>query len=127
MKLISFALLFTFLATVASAGSIGGQVVDEDGSAVPFVTVYIEGTTIGTTTNSEGNYHLDLKDGFYTIVFRYVGFKTEAKGVTVAGKTQLAVILKRVVFQLGEAQIDGNEDPCSFRRVARCDFKCCPH
>ena len=94
--------------------------VDEDGSAVPFVTVYIEGTTIGTTTNSEGNYHLDLKDGFYTIVFRYVGFKTEAKGVTVAGKTQLAVILKCVVFQLGEAQIDGNEDPAyRIMRLAR--------
>ena len=120
MKLISFALLFTFLATVASAGSIDGQVVDEDGSSVPFVTVYIEGTTIGTTTNSEGNYHLDLKDGFYTIVFRYVGFKTEAKGVTVTGKTQLAVILKRVVFQLGEAQIDGNEDPAyRIMRLAR--------
>jgi len=120
LKLISFALLFTFLATVASAGSIDGQVVDEDGSSVPFVTVYIEGTTIGTTTNSEGNYHLDLKDGFYTIVFRYVGFKTEAKGVTVTGKTQLAVILKRVVFQLGEAQIDGNEDPAyRIMRLAR--------
>ena len=102
------------------AGSIDGQVVDEDGATVPFVTVYIEGTTIGTTTNSEGNYHLDLKDGFHTIVFRYVGFKTEAKGVTVAGKTQLDITLKRVVFQLGEAQVDGNEDPAyRIMRLAR--------
>jgi hypothetical protein len=53
LKLISFALLFTFLGTIVMAGSIDGQVVDEDGAKVPFVTVYIEGTTTGTTTNSE--------------------------------------------------------------------------
>jgi hypothetical protein len=102
------------------AGSIDGQVVDEDGAKVPFVTVYIEGTTIGTTTNSEGNYHLDLADGYRTIVFRYVGFKTQAKPVTVSGKTQLDIVLKRVVFQLGEAQVDGNEDPAyRIMRLAR--------
>lgn len=102
------------------AGSIDGQVVDEDGAKVPFVTVYIEGTTTGTTTNSEGNYHLDLADGYRTIVFRYVGFKTQAKPVTVSGKTQLDIVLKRVVFQLGEAQVDGNEDPAyRIMRLAR--------
>ena len=108
------------MAQVALASSIDGLVTDEDGLPVPFVTVYIEGTTIGTTTNSEGNYHLDLKDGFHTIVFRYVGYKTEVKGITVSGKTQLDIVLKRVVFQLGEAQVDGNEDPAyRIMRLAR--------
>lgn len=100
-----------FSALTSFAGSINGLVTDEDGNSVPFVTVYIEGTTIGTTTNSEGRYHLDLKDGFHTVVFRYVGFKTEVKGVTVKGETTLDVMLQRVVFQLAEASVDGNEDP----------------
>lgn len=97
-----------------------GKVTDEDGEAVPFVTVYIEGTTIGTTTNSEGNFHLELADGYHTIVFRYVGFKTEIRPLTVNGPTRLDVTLKRVVFQLGEAQVDGNEDPAyRIMRLAR--------
>ena len=120
LKHISFTIFLLSLAITALGGSIDGLVTDEDGSPVPFVTVYIEGTTIGTTTNSEGNYHLDLKDGFYTIVFRYVGFKTQAKGVTVSGQTELNITLNKVVFQLGEAQVDGNEDPAyRIMRLAR--------
>lgn len=97
-----------------------GKVTDEQGEPVPFVTVYVEGTTNGTTTNSEGNYHLDLADGYHTIVFRYVGFKTEIRPLTVTGNATLDVVLKRVVFQLGEAQVDGNEDPAyRIMRLAR--------
>jgi len=112
--------IFLVLGFKSFAGSLDGMVTDEEGVPVPFVTVYIEGTTIGTTTNSEGNYHIDLKDGFHTIVFRYVGYRTEVKGVTVSGQAQLDVVLKRVVFQLGEAQVDGNEDPAyRIMRLAR--------
>ena len=113
--------LFTlFFSASAWAASVDGKVTDESGEAVPFVTVYIEGTTIETTTNSEGDYHLDLKDGFHTIVFRYVGYKTEIRPVTVSGQVRLDVVLKRIVFQLGEAQVDGNEDPAyRIMRLAR--------
>lgn len=119
MRLI-FSLIYLLVSFHAFAGSVDGQVTDEEGATVPFVTVYIEGTTIGTTTNSEGNFHLDLADGYHTIVFRYVGFKTQIKPVNVSGKTQLDIVLKRVVFQLGEAQVDGNEDPAyRIMRLAR--------
>ncbi len=119
-RLIYLTLLFTFFAGVVIGASVDGLVTDEDGAPVPFVTVYIEGTTIGTTTNSEGNYHIDLADGYHTIVFRYVGFRTEIKPVNVSGQTRLDVVLQRVVFQLGEARVDGNEDPAyRIMRLAR--------
>ena len=102
------------------AGSVTGSVTNEDGSPVPFVTVYVEGTTIGTTTNADGKYQLELKDGYHTVVFRYVGYKTEIRPLTVEGETTLDVTLKRIVFQLGEAQVDGSEDPAyRIMRLAR--------
>ena len=102
------------------AGSVNGSVTNEDGSPVPFVTVYVEGTTIGTTTNADGKYQLELKDGYHTVVFRYVGYKTEIRPLTIEGKTTLDVTLKRIVFQLGEAQVDGSEDPAyRIMRLAR--------
>jgi hypothetical protein len=102
------------------AGKVSGLVSDESGVGVPFVTVYVEGTTIGTTTNADGRYQLELKDGYHTIVFRYVGYSTVVKPVTVSGATELDVVLKRVVFQLGEAKVDGNEDPAyRIMRLAR--------
>lgn len=113
-------LLLALSALRTLAGSVDGKVTDEDGEPVPFVSVYIEGTTLGTTTNSEGNYHLELKDGYHTVVFRYVGYKTEVRPLTVSGKTDLDVTLKRVVFQLGEARVDGSEDPAyRIMRLAR--------
>ncbi|MDP6909123.1 MAG: carboxypeptidase-like regulatory domain-containing protein, partial [Flavobacteriales bacterium] len=116
-------ILFLFLMCITLPGytaSVVGTVTDEQGDPVPFVTVYVEGTTIGTTTNSEGNYRIEVKNGFHTIVFRYVGYKTEIRPVTVSGQTELNVLLKRVVFQLGEAQVDGNEDPAyRIMRLAR--------
>ncbi|TNF25967.1 MAG: carboxypeptidase-like regulatory domain-containing protein, partial [Bacteroidetes bacterium] len=113
-------LLLALSALRTLAGSVDGKVTDEDGEPVPFVSVYIEGTTLGTTTNSEGNYHLELKDGYHTVVFRYVGYKTEVRPLTVSGKTNLDVTLKRVVFQLGEARVDGSEDPAyRIMRLAR--------
>ena len=102
------------------AGKVSGLVSDESGAGVPFVTVYVEGTTIGTTTNADGRYQLELKDGYHTIVFRYVGYSTVVTPVTVSGATELDVVLKRVVFQLGEAKVDGNEDPAyRIMRLAR--------
>lgn len=113
-------ILMLLVAIPAMSASVDGNVSDTEGNPVPFVTVYVEGTTIGTTTNSEGNYHLELKDGYHTIVFRYVGYKTEIRPVTVQNQAQLDVVLSRIVFQLGEAQVDGNEDPADrIMRLAR--------
>ncbi len=119
-KSIYLSLLLVLLSTWLIASGVDGKVTDESGEPVPFVTVYIEGSTIGTTTNSEGNYHFDLSDGYHTIVFRYVGYKTSVHPLTVNGNTELNVVLSRVVFQLGEAQIDGSEDPAyRIMRLAR--------
>jgi hypothetical protein len=108
---LSVLFLLMVVSANAMAAMLTGTVRDEAGAGVPFVTVYVEGTTIGTTTNADGDYQLELKPGYHTVVFRYVGFGTEIRPVTVEGNTRLDVVLKRVVFQLGEAVADGSEDP----------------
>jgi hypothetical protein len=105
---------------VSWAGNLTGRVSDEDGMGIPFVTVYIEGTTNGTTTNLDGDFVLSVPDGYAVVVFRYVGYKTTAKGVEVKGDTRLDCTLPKVVYQLGEVQVDGNEDPAyRIMRLAR--------
>ena len=45
---------------------------------MPAVSIHIEDTYIGTTTNEDGNYFLDFKSkGKYVIVFQYLGFKSQ--------------------------------------------------
>jgi hypothetical protein len=117
--LLSF-LLLVLLHPASWAFTLRGTVTEPDGAPVGFATVYVEGTTIGTTTNADGDYQLELKAGYHVIVFRYVGYGTEIRPVTIDADTRLDVIMKRVVFELGEAVADGSEDPAyRIMRMAR--------
>lgn len=68
------------------SGTIHGFVREKDNKE-PIImgNVWIEGTTIGTTTNMKGYYVLSkLKPGTYKIYFRYIGFKTGIKEIIIS-------------------------------------------
>ena len=48
----------------------------EDGYGLPGVTIQIKGTSNGTVTDIDGDYSIDAKTND-TLVFSYVGYKTE--------------------------------------------------
>lgn len=55
-----------------------------DGEHIPFATVYIEGTTIGTTTDITGHYMLiDLPPGTLTVVATSMGYTTVKRELTI--------------------------------------------
>lgn len=56
-----------------------GHVVDEKtGEHLPYVTIQIKGTDIGTITDETGHYFLkNLPVGKQTVVATYVGYETE--------------------------------------------------
>ena len=61
--------------------TISGTVKDASGLTLPGVSVYIKTTTIGTTTDLDGNYKIafnveDITGGSLTVVFSFVGYKT---------------------------------------------------
>lgn len=97
----------------AYATKIVGRVLDEVNEPMPFVTIFVKGTTVGTTTNSEGEYFLDLKEGNYQLMYRFVGYKTLNKSIKV-GKTaiRLDVQLEVEALKLQELEISADaEDP----------------
>ena len=52
-----------------------GRVVDADGSApIPGVAVTVTGTTLGTTTNDSGHFHLKVPGAAVTLTARRIGF-----------------------------------------------------
>lgn len=62
----------------AEIGEISGYVQDQD---VPLagVSVLVKGTTIGTTTDYNGRYSIKVPKAGETLVFSYLGFKTEER------------------------------------------------
>lgn len=60
-----------------------GHVVDENGDHIPYVTVMLKGTTIGTRTDNTGHFNIiNITPGKYTVLFRYIGYKTYEEEIT---------------------------------------------
>jgi outer membrane receptor for ferrienterochelin and colicins len=58
--------------------NIFGHVVDINGKHIPYATVAVEGTTIGTTTDETGHYQLiNLPDGKLRLIAHYLGYKPQ--------------------------------------------------
>ncbi|MBI1301532.1 MAG: SusC/RagA family TonB-linked outer membrane protein [Alphaproteobacteria bacterium] len=55
---------------------VSGQVVDAAGAPLPGVTVIIDGTSVGTVTDINGNYSLNADPGT-VLVFSFVGFENQ--------------------------------------------------
>ncbi|SHK79034.1 SusC/RagA family TonB-linked outer membrane protein [Hymenobacter psychrotolerans] len=90
-----FLLLFVcagFTAAFAQTGSVSGRVVDEKSEGLPGVTVLIEGTSLGNSTNSDGTYSIqNVPAGPRTLVVSFVGYTTSRIPVTVTAGQNTAV------------------------------------
>ncbi len=87
--------------------TITGQVkAAEDGSPLPGVSVIIKGTSIGTTTNENGNYKINLNvSANNTLVFSFIGYLTKEE--VVGASNTVNVTLSADVKQLSEVVVVG--------------------
>lgn len=112
-KLLTVAWFCLAVAGVA-AQKIRGRVTDEQNQPMPYLTVFEEGTSNGTTTNSEGEYFLEVGEGRKRIVFRYLGYQTEVRQAEVR-QGQILVLDVQMQPQpivLKEVQVSSkDEDP----------------
>lgn len=88
-----------------------GQVVDEHGNPVPFASIYKKGSGIGTATNNEGLFRLQLPVGEHELLIRAVGYRQTAERLTFDRDTQLSVVLHTEAYLLDEVVIGNGEDP----------------
>ena len=89
--LLVFAMLFVGMATVIAQRTITGTVTDESGTALPFANVYVKGTTVGTTTDIDGNYSLKVPDGGTTLVVAYTGYPDTEQLIGDSGTLNFAI------------------------------------
>lgn len=77
-----------------------GLITDETGEVLIGVTVVIKGTIIGTVTDIDGNYELDVTSLYDTLVFSYIGFKKVIQPIN--GRTEINVVMRMASFALDE-------------------------
>ena len=104
-------LLFVF----AVNAQIKGKVTDEQGIPLSSVSVYLENTFAGTTTNNNGAYNLAVKKpGRYAVFFQILGFTTLKKEVSITSfPFELDAVLGEENVQLKEIVISTKDNPAN--------------
>ncbi len=72
--------------------NVSGKVTDESGRPIPGATVVLKGTTQGTVTNVDGNYSIANIPDNATLVFSFVGMRTQE--VVVGSQTSINVTME---------------------------------
>ena len=84
---------------------INGKVTEKDGNPMVGVSIYVKGTTVGTTTDIDGNYALEIPDDAQTLVFSFIGFETQE--VTIGERTAINLVLELSESSLEEVVVVG--------------------
>ncbi|MDN3664418.1 SusC/RagA family TonB-linked outer membrane protein [Algibacter miyuki] len=99
-------LSFFALLSLFAQGQVSGTVTDQtDGMPLPGVSVIVAGTSQGAATDFDGNYSIDNINGDATLVFSYMGYKTQE--IQIAGKSIINVSLIADASELDEIVVTG--------------------
>ena len=92
------------------SASISGKITS-NGSEIPYVSIFLKGTTIGTSTNENADFNLtNLTPGFYTIQIQSIGFKPFEKNIELQNNENkhINIELEADVLGLEEVIVTGN-------------------
>lgn len=109
-KLLLYFILFCCLITQALAQdrTVRGKISDaKTGMSLPGVSVFVKGSTIGTVSDAEGNYQLNIPPNAI-LVFQSVGLKT--KEIPSGNLASIDISLEEDTKELGEIVITGYKE-----------------
>ena len=90
---------------VSAQFTVSGNVTDVHSEPLPGVNISEKGTTVGTVSDVDGSYSINVADPDAVIVFTYMGYETME--VKIDGRNQIFVMMEEGI-NLGEVQIVGS-------------------
>lgn len=101
LRLVCVALLLPLGTAFAQDRTVTGRVTSsEDGSSLPGVNVVLKGTSIGSATDADGRYSISIPASGGTLVFSFIGLKTQE--VEVGNRSTIDIQLALDAQQLAE-------------------------
>ncbi|WP_281613248.1 TonB-dependent receptor [Flammeovirga sp. SubArs3] len=104
---ISLLFLLLLLSTniYAQTSTISGIVTDRSGDPIPGVTILLKNSLVGTTSDFDGHYKIEINNSSDILVFSYVGMVTEE--VTVGARSTIDISLAEDMIKLEELVVIG--------------------
>jgi len=84
---------------------VSGTVKDKNGDPIPGVSVVVKGTTIGTITDMDGVFRLNMPGDSKTLSFSFVGMKSQE--IDASGKTTFAIVMQDESIGVDEVVVVG--------------------
>lgn len=85
--------------------TVTGRVVDEDGIPVIGASIVLKGTSVGSITDVNGNFSIEIPEGEQVLVFSFIGMHRQE--VTVRDKLELNIIMESEAKALDEVVVIG--------------------
>ena len=85
--------------------TVRGTVTAEDGESIPGANVTVKNTSIGTVTNLDGNYKINIPDGNQTLVVSFIGYVSQE--IPINGRSEIDIVLEPDVQALEEVVVIG--------------------
>ena len=105
-------LIFSGLLLSAQTATISGVIKGADEEALIGASVLVKNTSIGTITDTDGSYMLQVEAGTYTLKVSYVGYgDTEQTVSVIAGEKSTVNFTLSVGTQLDEVVVSGSKKP----------------
>ena len=96
----------------AQTTKVRGTVTDaETGEPLPMVTLLFVGTTIGVTTDFDGNYYLETRENVSELMAAYVSYEKQTKPVNKGAFNTIDFKLVPIVTGLDEVKVTPGENP----------------
>jgi TonB-linked SusC/RagA family outer membrane protein len=89
----------------AQQKSIEGKITDAGNNPLPGVSIVVKGATIGTVTDVDGMYYLTVPDNAVTLLYSYIGMKTQE--IAIGTQTTINVVLEEDLVGLDEVVVIG--------------------
>jgi hypothetical protein len=110
-------LLLTALLAICNIGAfaqLSGNVTNMQGEPIPYANIYVEEQMHGTASDGSGRFSLHLNPGTYTVSFRAVGFKPQAKTISVGEKeVKVTISLEAAIYELKEFVVSNKDNPAN--------------
>ncbi len=84
---------------------VNGRVTDEQSNPIPGANILIKGTTLGTSTDADGRFSINVPDANSVLVISFIGYVS--KEIPVGAQTEISVMLAADVKQLSEVVVVG--------------------
>ena len=89
-----------------------GTVIDSaTNKPIPFANVTFKNSTIGIITNTDGEYFLETRSTYDSIIVSFVGYKQKSHSVQKNKYQEINFSLERTIFELDEVVILPTENP----------------